>query len=234
MAPKSDIFDLAIEARKALIHAEETGVGAPEIDREVLDSFTVGAGSADKGKMLSQFCSEIENCTLCRLHEGRHKFVFGVGNPDADVMFIGEGPGYWEDMKGKPFVGKAGKVLDELLESIGLKRGDIYITNVVKCRPPENRDPLPEEISACSQYLDRQILLIQPKVIVTLGRFALSYVFNKFGLKEEKISNVHGKVFVVNNIFGNLKIIPLYHPAVAVYNPNTKKILLKDFKKLVK
>ncbi len=176
---------------------------------------------------------EIKNCNLCALHETRNNSVVGDGSLDAEIMFIGEGPGYWEDMKGKPFVGRAGKVLDELLESIGLKRGDIYITNVVKCRPPENRDPLPEEISACSQYLDRQILLIQPKVIVTLGRFALSYVFNKFGLKEEKISNVHGKVFLVNNIFGNLKIIPLYHPAVAVYNPNTKKILLKDFKKLV-
>jgi len=113
---------------------------------------------------------------------------------------------------------------------VGLKRDEVYITNVVKCRPPNNRDPLPEEIKACSKYLDRQILLIHPRTIVTLGRFALSYIFEKFGLKEEKISKIHGKVFTVSNIFGRFRIIPLYHPAVAVYNQNMKGTLLKDFK----
>ena len=176
----------------------------------------------------------IENCRKCDLWKTRKKPVFGEGSIDTDILFVGEAPGYNEDLQGRPFVGKAGKILDELLESIGLHRSDIYIANILKCRPPNNRNPLKTEIDACTEHLDKQIELIQPKIIVPLGNFACSYIFEKFGLKYDKISNVHGKIFQINTIFGNVKIIPMYHPAVATYNPNTKNTLLADFKMIKK
>jgi DNA polymerase len=150
------------------------------------------------------------------------------------LIFIGEAPGYSEDQQGRPFVGKAGKVLDELLASIGLHRSEVYIANVLKCRPPGNRDPLPAEIEACTPYLDTQLELIQPQVIATLGNFSLTYLFEKFGLhaKKDKISKIHGKVFTVCTIAGVTTIVPLYHPAVAVYNPGMKQTLLEDFQVL--
>jgi len=175
---------------------------------------------------------EIRNCRKCNLWKTRTNPVPGSGPLDAKIMFIGEAPGYWEDQKGEPFVGKAGKVLDELLDSIGLKREEVYITNVVKCRPPGNRDPLPEEINACKPFLEGQISLISPAIIATLGRFAMEYIFDKFGLEKKKISEVHGKIFEVNTIKGKIKIVPQYHPAVAVYNPNTKDQLKMDFQGL--
>jgi uracil-DNA glycosylase len=172
----------------------------------------------------------IESCRKCNLWKTRKKPVFGEGSIDTDIFFVGEAPGYNEDLQGRPFVGKAGKILDELLESIGLHRSDIYIANILKCRPPNNRNPLKTEIDTCTEHLDKQIELIQPKIIVPLGNFACSYIFEKFGLKYDKISNVHGKLFQINTIFGHVKVIPMYHPAVAIYNPNTKNTLLTDFK----
>lgn len=136
----------------------------------------------------------------------------GSGSYDAKVMFVGgEAPGYWEDQKGLPFVGRAGKVLDELLEEIGLSRDEIYITNIVKCRPPENRDPTEEEIKACSPYLDRQIDIIRPKVIVPLGRHSMRYILEKFGFEVEPISKIHGKTFEASTLFGKFVIMPMYH-----------------------
>lgn len=184
----------------------------------------------DKETKMKELEEEIGNCKKCELWKNRNNPVIGEGSLDAKILFIGEGPGYWEDMKGRPFVGKSGKILDELLESIGLKREDVYIANIVKCRPPENRNPITEEIKACTPYLDRQIKIIQQKIIATLGNFATSYIFDKFGLEQKSISVVHGKVFNVNTILGSIKIIPLFHPAVATYNPNKKDILLEDFK----
>jgi uracil-DNA glycosylase family 4 len=172
----------------------------------------------------------VESCRKCNLWKTRKKPVFGEGSIDIDILLVGEAPGYNEDLQGRPFVGKAGKILDELLESIELHRSDIYIANILKCRPPGNRAPLKSEIDACTEHLDKQIDLIQPKIIVPLGNFACSYIFEKFGLKYDKISNVHGKLFQINTIFGNVKIIPMYHPAVATYNPNTKNTLVADFK----
>ena len=142
-------------------------------------------------------------------------------------MFVGEGPGVQEDRTGRPFCGAAGKILDELLTSINLKREVVYIGNLIKCRPPGNRDPKPEEIKACTPYLERQTKVIKPKVICPLGRHSMQFLMENFGLKDEiqPISKIHGKIFEARN----LKIIPLYHPAVATYNPNMKGILKKAF-----
>jgi uracil-DNA glycosylase family 4 len=183
-----------------------------------------------KEEDIKKLMLSVENCRKCDLWKTRKKPVFGEGSIDTDVLFIGEAPGYNEDLQGRPFVGKAGKILNGLLESIGLHRDEIYIVNTLRCRPPGNRNPLKTEIDACTEHLDKQVELIQPTIIVPMGNFACSYIFEKFGLKYDKISNVHGKLFQINTIFGDLKIIPMYHPAVATYNPNTKNTLLADFK----
>jgi uracil-DNA glycosylase family 4 len=183
---------------------------------------------------MAGIAKRVHACTRCELYKTRTNPVVGTGSISARIVFVGEAPGYYEDLKGEPFVGKAGKVLDELLESIGLQRNDVYIANVLKCRPPKNRNPVIEEIRACTPYLDAQLALIQPAIIATLGNFSLAYIFDNFGLhaKKDKISKIHGKVFTVSTIAGVQKIVPLYHPAVATYNPNMKGTLLDDFKVL--
>src|SRR3990167_3917634 len=142
--------------------------------------------------------------------------VIGEGNHDASIMFIGEAPGENEAKTGKPFCGRAGKILDMLLESVGIKRKDVYVTNIVKDRPPGNRDPSPEEIDIYAPFLDRQIEIIKPKIVATLGRFSMVYVMNRYGLEFEldSISKLHGKSFQTSNF----KLVPLYHPAAAIYN----------------
>lgn len=176
----------------------------------------------------------IENCKKCDLWKTRTNVVVGDGSLDTKILFVGEAPGYHEDVQGRPFVGKAGKILDELLESIDLQRSDVYIANILKCRPPKNRNPLQSEIDACTGHLNRQIECIQPRIIAPLGNFAASYVFEKFGLAYDKISMVHGKTFQITTLSGTIKIIPVYHPAVATYNPNAKSALLEDFKAIQK
>jgi len=176
----------------------------------------------------------IKTCKRCELWETRTNPVVGAGSLSAKIVFVGEAPGYYEDLKGEPFVGKAGKVLDELLASVELQRSEVYIVNVLKCRPPGNRNPTTEEIRACTLYLDAQLEIIHPEIIATLGNFSLSYIFDKFGLSKDKISKIHGKVFAVSTIAGVVKIVPLYHPAVATYNPNMKGALIEDFKVLAK
>ena len=161
------------------------------------------------------------------LKKGATNLVFGVGNPETKILFIGEGPGYWEDQKAEPFVGNAGKLLDKLLQSIKLPREEVYITNVVHHRPPENRDPFPAEIEAYGKYLDKIIKIIDPKVIVTLGRFSMG----KF-LPEVKISAVHGKTFVVEFNGKKLTVIPMYHPAAALRAGEVMRMTKEDFAKL--
>ena len=172
---------------------------------------------------LEQLEEVIHSCTLCTLHQGRTQAVPGEGPPSADIMFIGEGPGFHEDRQGRPFVGAAGKFLEELLASIGLTREQVYIANVVKCRPPGNRDPLPDELSACEPYLERQIQLIKPKVIVTLGRFSMYRYF-----PGASISKIHGQPKRV----GNLLVVPMFHPAAALHQPKWRPLVEADFKKL--
>ncbi|MCD6147807.1 uracil-DNA glycosylase [bacterium] len=185
---------------------------------------------------LEDIRKEVLNCRKCGLCNTRTNPVVGEGNPKAKIMFVGEAPGFNEDRMGRPFCGAAGRVLDELLESIGIKRGDVYISNLLKCRPPGNRDPQKEEISACSPFLERQIEIIKPKIICPLGRYSMRFLMEKYGLKDkiEPISRIHGKVFEVNNLFQKIKIIPLYHPAVATYNINMKEVLKRDFRVLEK
>ena len=174
----------------------------------------------------------VENCKKCDLWKTRNKPVIGDGSENANIFFVGEAPGYNEDIQGIPFVGKAGKILEQLLDSIELKRRDVYIANILKCRPAKNRNPFKNEIKNCTVYLNKQIKIIQPKIIIPLGNFASSFIFKKYGLKFDKINNVHGKIFQVNTVFGDIKIIPMYHPAVATYNPNTKDTLIEDFKSI--
>jgi len=163
--------------------------------------------------------------------ENKNLPVIGEGSHSARIMFIGEAPGKNEAKTGRPFCGRAGQILDELLLSVGIKREEVYVTNIVKDRPPQNRDPLPEEIEIYGPFLDRQIEIIQPKIIATLGRYAMSYVMNKFDLtlELEPISKMHGRSFDANTSYGKIKIIPLYHPCVAVYNSHTLDQLKKDF-----
>ena len=189
-------------------------------------------GEREREEELRAMESRIRECKLCELWKTRTNPVIGEGSISTGIMFIGEAPGYYEDLQGKPFVGKAGRILDELLHSVALERADVYITNILKCRPPGNRNPKPHEIEACTPYLDSQLAIIEPRIIVTLGSFSLSYIFHKFGLKPDKISKIHGKVFTVSTISGIKKIISLYHPAVATYNPGMKEILMEDFKRL--
>ena len=157
--------------------------------------------------------------------------VIGEGSYDAKIIFVGEAPGRNEAKSGRPFCGAAGKLLDELLSSVGINREDVYITNIVKDRPPENRDPLPEEILYYGPFLDRQIEIIEPRVIATLGRYSMKYIMEKFGIMGlfEPISSAHGKIYKAKASYGPIMIIPLYHPAAAIYNRSLKGTLLKDF-----
>ncbi len=172
--------------------------------------------------------NEVRSCRKCELWKTRKNPVIGEGPIDTSIMLIGEAPGFNEDRLGRPFVGRAGNVLNEALFAIGLKRDDVYITNILKCRPPGNRNPRLEEIEKCTPYLDRQVEIIKPRIICTLGNFALKYIFRKFGFTAEPVSKIHGKIFKSENI----TVIPMYHPASAVYNPNLKQIIINDFMKL--
>jgi len=177
---------------------------------------------------LKKIKDEVLACKKCPLYKTRTYPVIGQGNHQAKIMFIGEAPGFSEDKTGRPFCGQAGKILDELLESVGIKREEVYICNILKCRPPGNRNPQSQEIEACTSYLERQIEIIKPKVICTLGNYSTGFIMKKYGLEGEiqGISKIHGKVFATDD----LKIIPLYHPAVATYNSNMIEVLKKDFK----
>src|SRR5579884_3933989 len=174
-------------------------------------------------EILKEIAAEVSTCANCDLCKGRKRAVPGEGNPHAKIMFIGEGPGYHEDQQGRPFVGPAGRLLEEALASINLKRSDVFITNVVKCRPPENRDPEPGEIAACNEYLDRQIEALDPQVIVTLGRFSMAKFF-----PGQKISVIHGRAKP-----GRKRLyIAMYHPAAALRSPKTMEEFLTDFRKI--
>ncbi len=177
----------------------------------------------DQKDILNQVAAEVRVCIQCQLHVSRKNAVPGEGPPNAEVMFIGEGPGFYENEQGRPFVGAAGKFLDELLQRAHLQREKVFITNVVKCRPPGNRDPLPEELEACSWFLDRQIEAINPMVIVTLGRFSMA----KF-MGNVRISDVHGQSRWVN---GRL-VVAMFHPAAALHQPSLKNAVLDDFGRL--
>ena len=172
---------------------------------------------------LDEIAMQVRGCTLCELYRSRTQGVPGDGNPEAEIMFIGEAPGWHEDKQGLPFVGAAGQFLNEMLESIGLTRSEVFVTNIVKSRPPGNRDPLPDEIAACSVYLDAQIAAIKPKVIVTLGRFSMARWF-----PGERISRIHGQA----RKFGPFVVVPMYHPAAALHQASLRATVEADMSKL--
>ena len=180
----------------------------------------------DKRALLEALRSEIGDCKRCKLCKGRTNIVFGVGSPDAKLVFVGEGPGAEEDKQGIPFVGRAGQLLTKIIEAMKLSRDDVYIANVVKCRPPENRNPEPDEIAACSPFLMKQIEIIAPKVIVCLGTFAAQ----KFLNTEEKITALRGHFREVAGV----KVMPTYHPAFLLRNPNMKKPVWEDMQLVMK
>ena len=190
------------------------------------------SGKEEKYEKLKKIKEEVVNFKESPFYATRVKPVIGEGSYEAEVMLIGEAPGKNESLQGRPFCGVSGRVLDDLLKSVNLLREEIYITNILKDRPPDNRDPRPEEIKLYVPFLDRQIEAIQPKIIVTLGRFSMNYIMNRYGLAEfiEPISKVHGKSYGANFDYGEVLIVPLYHPAVAVYNRNMTEELKKDFK----
>ncbi len=219
-----DISGIIRTVRKALEQSSDLGTGTPEIGRDTLSKMLNSAAEVDKATALASFKSEIENCTKCRLHEGRNKFVFGVGNPDADAMFIGEGPGRDEDMKGEPFVGRAGQLLDRILAAIKFDRSIVYIGNIVKCRPPANRDPQPDEMTTCMPYLLRQIEIIRPKLICCLGRISAQALL--------QTSTPLGRLRKKFHDFGNAKLIVTYHPAALLRFPQYKKDTWEDVQML--
>ena len=181
------------------------------------------AEPATPAARLTLLDEHLQGCTRCKLHRGRNNLVFGVGNPEADIVFVGEGPGYNEDRKGEPFVGKAGELLDRIITNVlRLSRDDVYICNVVKCRPPNNRDPEPDEVATCSPFLWRQLDAIQPAVVVGLGRFAIQTLL--------ETSNSVGRLRGRAHPFRNAVLVPTYHPAYLLRNPEDKRKVFEDMK----
>jgi uracil-DNA glycosylase len=189
---------------------------------------TVSAVPVEHVDELQAYAEAVAGCTRCRLAQGRTQVVFGAGNARAELMFVGEAPGFHEDKQGLPFVGQAGKLLEKLLAQIGMSRSDVYIANVIKCRPPGNRDPQPDEIEACESHLFRQIELIEPTVVATLGNFATKLLSGR----PLGITKVHGQE--QETTLGGRKVLlyPLYHPAAALYTPAMLKVLESDFARL--
>ena len=173
---------------------------------------------------LADLCESLRNCQQCRLASGRTQVVFGSGNPEASIMFVGEAPGFHEDKQGVPFVGAAGKLLTELLESVGLSRSQIYIANVIKCRPPGNRDPAPDEVETCKPFLLQQIQLIKPHLVCSMGNFATQTLLER----KVGITKVHGQPFEL----ADFRLFPLFHPAAALHNDHLLPQLREDFQKL--
>ena len=183
-----------------------------------------------KEEVYNLLIEEIRSCRKCGLWESRRNPVPGDGDINANVVLIGEAPGYWEDVRGKPFVGAAGRLLDEIFKGVSLSRDEIYITNILKCRPPKNRDPRPEEIKACTPYLDRQLRLIKPNLIVTLGRHSTIYILSKAGVNVSGITAVRGRVYEINLWGSRVQVIPTFHPAAALYNVRLREYIEKDFR----
>ncbi|MFH2056098.1 MAG: uracil-DNA glycosylase [bacterium] len=225
MARKEDIFDLMLRAAE---QQAELGLGEPAVAIEEIPEIKPAAVAAtpsgDCSLELEAFHQQIKDCTLCRLHEGRHKFVFGIGNPNAEVMFVGEGPGRDEDLKGEPFVGRAGQLLDRILAAIKFDRTQIYIANIVKCRPPGNRDPQPDEMTMCMPYLKKQIELIDPTFICCLGRIAAQALL--------QTTMPLGKLRGSWHEFEGRKLIVTYHPAALLRFQQYKRGTWEDVQKL--
>jgi DNA polymerase len=199
----------------------------------VVEQYSKSCSREDRLATLARIAEEISRCTRCPLHASRTRAVPGEGDPCPAVVFVGEAPGFNEDQQGRPFVGAAGALLTELIESIGLKRSDVFITNVIKCRPPQNRDPKEEEIAACLPFLREQLEILKPRIIVMLGRHSARTILGVYGQKGvESIMSVRGRVFTVRAEWGEVLLLPTLHPAAALYNPRLRSLLEEDFRTL--
>jgi uracil-DNA glycosylase family 4 len=211
-----------------LRRAQNEGHATPHILSSSKDELPVTQPvtlSKNAKEALAAVRADIGDCTRCKLHAlGRRQIVFGVGNPDADLMFVGEAPGGDEDIQGIPFVGRAGQLLTKIIEAIGLKRDDVYIANVIKCRPPQNRNPEPDEVQTCQPFLFRQIDIIKPKVIVALGKFGAQTLLET----SDPISRLRGRVYE----YRGAKLIPTFHPAYLLRNPSSKREVWEDMKRV--
>ncbi|SNQ61815.1 type-4 uracil-DNA glycosylase [Candidatus Methanoperedens nitratireducens] len=187
-----------------------------------------------KQELIDEIVAQVQVCRKCRLWQHARNPVPGEGNLDASLMLIGEAPGNQEDIKGRPFVGSAGKLLNTLISVTGLKREDVYICNIVKHRPPENREPRADEIKACTSYLDRQIHIIKPNIIATLGKHSTKYILSKVGVEVNGLAQVRGRIYTERLLDIPVRIIPTYHPAAVLYNPSFRQRLKEDFQKIKK
>ena len=220
--------DLGINgmSRDASWRRRETGPPGASTSAPLESTSRTPDSGGDPAGALHALREEIGDCTRCPLHsQGRRQVVFGVGNPSADLMFVGEAPGADEDIQGEPFVGRAGQLLTKIIEAIGFKRSDVYIANVIKCRPPGNRNPAPEEVSTCQPFLFRQIDAIRPRVIVALGTFAAHTLLGT----DAPISRLRGRV---HEFRGGSKLVPTFHPAFLLRSPDKKRDVWDDMKKV--
>ena len=229
---KSELSEI-VSALKKHIELERLSMGTASAGTALPMGTACPSGSIVSGSRLSPVVSplaglkkEVLSCTRCELSNARRNVVFGAGNPKAKLMFVGEAPGMEEDLQGLPFVGRAGKLLTKIIESIGVKRKDVYIANILKCRPPNNRNPLPTEILTCEEYLIKQIELIKPEVICALGKFAAQTLLRS----QESITRLRGKFYDYRGI----KLIPTFHPAYLLRNPQDKRLVWEDMKKIRK
>lgn len=222
MADKEELWNLAASFLKQLEESGEEFVFHQERRVETVSIEPVGIkeSPAETGETLQEFARRISDCTRCRLHQNRTNFVFGAGDANADLIFVGEGPGLEEDRQGLPFVGTSGQLLTKIIASIGFSRSEVFIGNMVKCRPPSNRDPQPDEIEACEEYLLTQIRMIRPKVIVTLGRYSAAY----FHGREAPMRDLRGIVADFNGV----RVVSTYHPAALLRNPALKRSTWED------
>ena len=191
---------------------------SPRVAPEDLN--TAERGPSRGAEQLARLEASVRNCQVCRLHEGRRQVVFGTGNPDADLVFVGEAPGHEEDVQGEPFVGRAGQLLTRIIQAIGLSREDVYILNVIKCRPPQNRNPLPDEVAACRPLIDKQLACLKPRVICALGTFAAQALLRS----DERISRLRGRF----HRMGDILVRPTFHPAYLLRNPQEKRKVWED------
>ncbi len=216
--------EIIADLKSYLEYLKGMGIEALPVSEKLSEKTSVPPIPSVTSETLEEIRRDLGDCRRCKLHQVRRTVVFGEGNPKASLMFVGEGPGYDEDVQGRPFVGKAGQLLTKIIQSIGLRREDVYIGNIIKCRPPQNRNPEPDEIESCHPFVLRQIQAIRPKIICALGTFAAQTLLKT----SAKITALRGKVFDLDGI----KVIPTYHPAYLLRNPEKKRETWEDMKQI--
>lgn len=223
---REELLSIIKDFKEYMFYLKKMGIEYVPVSSEFITQNSPDSKSLSPEESLQNLRKVIGNCRKCKLYQGRTRIVFGVGNPRSEIVFVGEGPGRDEDLQGEPFVGDAGQLLTKIIESMGLKRQDVYIANVVKCRPPNNRNPEPDEIESCEPFLLRQLEIIKPKIICALGTFAAQTLL----ITKEKISSLRGNFYYYHDI----KVMPTFHPAYLLRNPGDKKLVWEDIKKVMK